>query len=79
MNKKTRRLVKKLLIFIGLLILGRLADYLPDVWWGLIIQIVVYGSALFEGVCSLIFSISLSLSNYYIILFLTLLSYTMSY
>ena len=46
--KKTRRLVKKLLIFIGLLILGRLADYLPDVWWGLIIQIVVYGSALFE-------------------------------
>lgn len=50
MNKKTRRLVKKLLIFIGLLILGRLADYLPDVWWGLIIQIVVYGSALFEGV-----------------------------
>ena len=50
MNKKTRRLVKKLLIFIGLLIIGRLADYLPDVWWGLIIQIVVYGSALFEGV-----------------------------
>ena len=49
MNKKTRRLVKKLLIFIGLLILGRLADYLPDVWWGLIIQIVVYGSALFEA------------------------------
>ena len=50
MNKKTRRLVKKLLIFIGLLILGSLADCLPDVWWGLIIQIVVYGSALFEGV-----------------------------
>ena len=31
MNKKTRRLVKKLLIFIGLLILGSLADCLPDV------------------------------------------------
>ena len=50
MNKKTRRLVKRLLIFIGLLLLGRLADYLPDVWWSLIIQIGVYSSAMLVGV-----------------------------
>lgn len=50
MNKKTARLVKKLLVFIGLLILGFLAEHLPDVWWSLIIQIGLYGSALFEGV-----------------------------
>ena len=50
MNKKTARLVKKLLVFIGLLILGRLADYLPDVWWSLIIQIGVYSSAMLVGV-----------------------------
>ena len=50
MNKKTRRLVKRLLIFIGLLLLGRLADDLPDVWWSLIIQIGVYSSAMLVGV-----------------------------
>ena len=50
MSKKVRVLLKKLILFLGLLALGHLADGLPDAIWSFVIQSGLYGSALFEGV-----------------------------
>ena len=38
MSKKVRVLLKKLILFLGLLALGHLADGLPDAIWSFIIQ-----------------------------------------
>lgn len=50
MSKKVRVLLKKLILFLGLLALGYLSDGLPDAIWSFVIQSGVYGSALFVGI-----------------------------
>ena len=54
MSKKVRVLLKKLILFLGLLALGHLADGLPDAIWSFIIQSGLYGSALIVGIRLLI-------------------------
>ena len=50
MSKKVRVLLKKLILFLGLLALGYLSDGLPDAIWSFVIQSGLYGSALFVGI-----------------------------
>lgn len=50
MSKKVRVLLKKLILFLGLLALGDLSDGLPDAIWSFVIQSGLYGSALFVGI-----------------------------
>ena len=63
MNRKVKKLLKNFILFLGLLALGRLADNLPDAPWSLVLQIGVYGSALFVGI-SLLTSINRDLGNH---------------
>jgi len=49
MSKRIVKLLKNFSIFIGLLILGHLADHLPDALWSFVIQIGLYGGALVIG------------------------------
>lgn len=62
MNRKVKKLLKNFILFLGVLALGRLADNLPDAPWSLVLQIGVYGSALFVGI-SLLTSINRDLGN----------------
>ena len=62
MNRKVKKLLKNFILFLGLLALGRLADNLPDAPRSLVLQIGVYGSALFVGI-SLLTSINRDLGN----------------
>ena len=62
MNRKVKKLLKNFILFVGLLALGRLADNLPEAQCILVIQIGVYGSALFVGI-SLLTSINRDLGN----------------
>lgn len=50
MNRRVKKLLKNLILFLGLLGMGRLVDNLPDALWSLVIQIAVYSIALLVGV-----------------------------
>lgn len=50
MSKKIKGLLRNFVIFIVLLSLGHLAEYLPDALWCLAIQIGLYGAALVVGI-----------------------------
>lgn len=50
MSKKIKGLLRNFVLFIVLLTLGYLADYLPETIWCLAIQIGLYGAALVVGI-----------------------------
>lgn len=54
-NRKVKKLLKNLILFLGLLTLGRLADNLPDALWSLVVQIAVYSIALLVGIRLIMF------------------------
>ena len=50
MSNKIKGLLRNFVIFIVLLALGHLAEYLPDAIWCLAIQIGLYGAGLVVGI-----------------------------
>lgn len=63
MNRKVKKLLKNLILFLGLLTLGRLADYLPDALWSLVIQIGLDGAALIVGI-RLLMAVNQNMNNH---------------
>ena len=62
-NRKVKNLLKNLILFLGLLTLGRLVDNLPDALWSLVVQIAVYSIALLVGI-RLIMSVNRDIGNH---------------
>lgn len=63
MNRRVKQLIKKFALFIVLLILSHLADYLPDALWSLVIQIGLDGTALIVGI-RLLMAVNQNMNNH---------------